>query len=346
VINHNGAHHLERTLEAVEIERRSTDEVILVDDASTDGSIELVNGLGNNVRIVELETNQGPGAARNAGFSAATHDLILFIDNDVSLMPRCTELLVSALEGRPAALTAVPRVVYSTDNTVVQYEGADCHFLGLMIPRLANVRAADCPAGGIILNNSIVTACFLIDRARWSSGELFDESFIFNYEDHDFGVRARVLGHQLLSVSKAQVIHGQGTAGMSYRPGSDYAPTRVYCLIRNRWQVILKSYSSRTLVVLLPIFLVYELFQLAGTIKSGWFSEWCRAVSWNLRHLVGILRLRRFVQRNRRTTDREILSGGELPFTEDVARSRTDHTVVALLNGVTGAYWAVARKFV
>lgn len=344
VVNYNGARFIADTLAAIRSERRQDDELIVVDSASSDDSVRLINSLDFPVRLIELSTNRGPGVARNTGLREAEHNLILFVDNDVVLNDGCARLLAQALCEDAMALTVAPRVLYAADPAVVQYEGADCHFLGLMIPRHANRAAANCGDQGVARNNSLVTACFMIDRARWDDAEMFDDSFFFNYEDHDFGVRARVLGHRLLSVPSATALHGEGTKGLSYRPGAGFSRRRVYCLIRNRWQVILKNYSLRTLLVLAPALFVYEILQVGGVVRRGWLGLWFRAAWWNVTHLRRLIVRRRAIQTKRRTPDREILEGGALPFTVDLTRTRMDKAVVAFLNAVMSTYWRAARR--
>lgn len=346
VVNYNGAGFIAETLAAIGRERRLTDELIVVDSASSDESLEVIANLDPSAGLVALDTNLGPGAARNAGWRAARHDLVLFIDNDVVLQPDCSRLLAQALRDDPSALTAVPRVLYAADTSIVQYEGANCHFLGLMSPRYADRAVAACGDDGTVRNNSLITACFMIDRSRWLGDELFDESFFFNYEDHDLGVRARVLGHQLLSVPSATVVHGTGTEGLSYRPGTEFSRTRVYCLIRNRWQVIAKNYSLRTMLILAPALFVYEFVQFGGALRRGWLGLWCRAAWWNVTHWRRLIERRRAVQARRRTPDREILGGGALPFTGELTRARMDKAVLTCLNAIVSFYWRAARRFI
>jgi GT2 family glycosyltransferase len=338
VVNYNGERYLEATLTAVRRSRTRFAEILLVDNGSTDRSLELLRECFPEVRVVPLGRNGGPAAARNAGFRAAAHDVVLFIDNDVAPHPDCAARLAAALAQRSDALIAMPRVLYVGRPEVIQYDGADCHFLGLMVMRHAELTVADTPAI-TEETGSVVTACFLIDRRRWRGGEPFDESFLFNYEDHDFGVRCRIAGHALLSVPGATCLHGRGTEGLSFRPGGDRLPLRVYCLIRNRWRILLQSYAGRTLLLLAPCLLFYELFQLAGAARKGWLGIWLRAAGWVLAHPGVTLRRRRQIQQTRRVGDRALLTGGPLPFAPGLAASQMERAGRALLDRLAVGYW-------
>ena len=78
---HNGSATLTATLESVARLEGADREVIVVDDASTDGTAELARGHG--ARVIVLEENAGPATARTRGAEAATGEVVLFTDDDV-----------------------------------------------------------------------------------------------------------------------------------------------------------------------------------------------------------------------------------------------------------------------
>jgi len=342
IINYNGERYLPRTLAAVRASGMRFDEVLLVDDASPDGSVALVREHWPEVTVLAQPKNGGPGAARNAGYAAARNDFILFIDNDVALTSECAERLRAALLEREGAAVAMPRVLYAARPDTIQYEGADCHFLGLMALRRADQPADEAPVE-TAETQSVVTCAFLVHRGRWGASPPFDDSFIFNYEDHDFGVRTRIMGQIVLAVADARVLHGEGTAGLSFREGRERSPIRVYCLIRNRWRILLQSFQLRSLVLLAPCLVVYEIVQLGGVVKKGWLAPWLRAVGWIVANPRTILRRRRAVQRSRRTPDRALLLGGSLPFTPGLAPGGVERLVRNGLDRFVAGYWRLVR---
>ena len=114
---------------------------------------------------------------------------------------------------------------------------------------------------------------------------------------------------------------------------------RVYCLIRNRWLFLLKHYSVRSLVLLAPALLIYEGAQFAIVIRRGWLPEWARALRWIAVTFPTIRTKRRLVQTTRKTSDRSFITGGPLPFREELTTSRLERKGKAALDMVLNGYW-------
>jgi GT2 family glycosyltransferase len=188
------------------------------------------------VRIVRLDRNAGPGPARDAGYRAAAGDRVAFVDNDVMPTPGCLEALGAALDADPVAAIAMARIVDADAPESVQFDGAGAHCLGLMTLDHAGWPLAAAPTG-VREIGSLVTACFMVDRRRWGAEPLCDPSFFFHLEDHELGLRARLLGHRLLAAPAAVCRHGRGTPGVSLRATGRFTATRVHHTIRNRWQI-------------------------------------------------------------------------------------------------------------
>lgn len=251
-------------------------------------------------------------------------------------------MLTAALDRVDSALLAAPRVGYAQAPEIIQYESADCHFLGMMMPRHADRHVASV-TGTAAHTNSLVTACFLIDR--WRDGPLFDEAFGFNLEDHDFGVRARLLGHELWIEPAACVLHGGGTPGLSYRPGLDPTRSRIFFLVRNHWFVLIKAFSTRTLCLLLPALCLYELAQLVFLGASGMGRPWLAAVASLRREWPSLREKRRAIRSTRRVVDRLIVQQGALPLTDWVQDGTARRRVARLLETMLNGHYRCVRRF-
>ncbi len=350
VINFNGAAYLEQSLAALSAQADALAEIVVVDNGSTDGSRALVERRFPKVRLVAMPTNAGAAAARNVALAEAHTDLVLLIDNDVTLGPGVVDALREALAERPDAVLAVPAILHGPAPTgdTVQYDGAETHFLGQQTLQhqeqpYASVPKATRPIG------SLVSACAMVHRRRLSSAarcaELttFDEDFFIYFEDHDFGHRMRMLGLDVLAVPGAYCHHGAGTEGVSIRALGAYSRLRVYCHIRNRWIFLLKNYQVTSLALLSPMLALYEAVQFAAAVKKGWLGEWGRSVWWMGTHLRPLWRTRRTIQHRRRVPDRALLRGGPVPLRDEATRTGMERAARRGLDAATRWYWRMVE---
>lgn len=340
MINFNGSGHLAASLGCIHELREQFSEVVLVDDASTDESVEVAGSIMPEARIIRLSRNSGPGAARNAGANALGATRVLFVDNDVVLNPEVLPLLEVALDAFPAAAMALPRVVSASNPEHVEYEGGDAHVSGLISLRTPE---SEDPVSETGLVGSLITCCFLLDRARWGSDPLFDERLRIYLEDHELGLRARMQGKDLIAVPEAVCLHGPGTPGLSIRDTGHHTPTRIRNTILNRWQVILKLYQRRTLILLAPYLTLFELYQLAGCLVLGWGREWWSAARELTRRRGELGDRRRAFQATRRRGDASVLVAGPHPFNPALSRRLPVRLFHGLLDFVAAANWGLVR---
>lgn len=345
VLNFNGEGVLPVALNAACAIRDRFEEIVVIDNGSVDGSLGLIARDFSGVRVLPTGGNLGAAGGRNAGLTGLESGLILFIDNDVALTGECVDRLVGALAAHGQASIAVPAVLYADQRDVIQYGGAGCHYLGLQTLVNENAPLAEV-RDEVSSTRSLVSCCFLIDRSRLPSPEVFDESFFIYFEDHDYGVRLRALGSALIAVPGAQCFHGKGTEGLSIRQLGEYSTRRVFYLIRNRWLFMLKMYSLRTLLVLSPMLLFYETAQLAVIVKKGWLREWGRSVGSVARRLPAVLQERRRIQRLRVVGDRELLEGGRLPFRAELTTGGVERAARQVLDRVAAGYWRLASRLI
>ena len=114
---YNSASFLPQALQSVREQSRAVDEIIVVDDASTDDSAAVARDA--QVTCVSLESNVGPGAARNHGISASTGGLIAFLDSDDYWMPTHVEDVAGLLERYPESAVAFSRIRRFGDEDLV-----------------------------------------------------------------------------------------------------------------------------------------------------------------------------------------------------------------------------------
>lgn len=176
----------------------------------------------------------------------------------------------------------------------------------------------------------------------------FDERFFFYHEDLEACLRLRGQGHNFVCEPAAVVFHerAEGTPGLSFRGTGTYPVRRARLNMRHRLLVVLTHYRLQTLVVLAPVLALYEVASLALALTRGWSGEWLGAWLWIFGRRREIREQRQILARQRRRTDRELLSGGPLPFSAGFFRSRWSDLAGRMLSFVFDGYWRLVRPFV
>lgn len=145
----NRARLIERALDSVRLQTRRVTEIIVVDDGSRDGPPDVARAWGERhaqpVRVVVMERNGGPAAARNRGIELAQTHYVAFLDSDDEHLPDTLETLSRALDAQPGA------VMSFGDATVVTPGGREPH--GLFAPKIDIARAATALGGDAFLLN-------------------------------------------------------------------------------------------------------------------------------------------------------------------------------------------------
>lgn len=101
VLSYNKAHIFGKFVESLHAQERKPDQVIVVDDASTDGTGDLLGRLCNGWNTIRLSKNMGQSHARNLGFERVRGDYTIFLDGDLEMRPEMLRVMEEALEKAP-----------------------------------------------------------------------------------------------------------------------------------------------------------------------------------------------------------------------------------------------------
>lgn len=190
----NGGQDLHDTLQALAASQRSPDELIVVDDGSTDSSADLAHRYG--ARVLPLpDSPRGPAVGRNFGASAARGDVLVFIDADVAVHPDTLGLIAKYMEEQPAIAALFGS--YDDDppkrGLITRYKNLQHHYVHQHGQREASTFWAGCGA---------------IRRDLFLAMGGFDESYARpSIEDIELGVRLRRAGHRIRLCPDVQVAH-------------------------------------------------------------------------------------------------------------------------------------------
>lgn len=342
VVNYNGAHYLVDCIAALLAQEPPPAEIVVVDNASSDGSQALVAAQFPSVRWLAMESNLGPAPARNAGLKAARSRWVLLVDNDAVLEPGCLARLASAAASELQPSLVQPRSVFFDDRQRVHYDGGAFHYCGLIALRNFYTPLARASGQGVVEVDCAVSVVLLADRERVLAIGGFDPRYFILFEDLDLSYRLRAHGQRIVSVEDALVLHKGGTGGISYREGPRYPARRVFLHARNRWMFLIQNFRMRTLLVALPGLMLYELasfgFACAARAPGQWFAgRWAA-----LRQVSALLSERQRRAAWRTLPDRELLPAVGLSVTPDARagwRAAWERALSAILQG----YWKLAR---
>ncbi|HUF36390.1 MAG TPA: glycosyltransferase family 2 protein [Gemmatimonadales bacterium] len=227
VINWNTRKLLRRCLATVAAERPT--EVVVVDNGSTDGSVEMVRAEFPAVRLEHLPGNPGYGAAANIAFSLCDAEYVLLLNSDTELRGGTLLALTAHLDRCPRAGIAGPRLL-NPDGTLQQ---STFPFPSPVVPLLKRLPLADLVSGMPGLRDAFVGtwahdharrvpwvlgAALAIRRTAYEAIGGFDESYVMYYEEVDLCYRLRQAGWETHFTPATEVMHVGGASTSQRRP--------------------------------------------------------------------------------------------------------------------------------
>ena len=343
VVNYNGEAFIEECLDALAELKGEIAEVIVIDNASSDGSLDLIRQRIPSVRLIEMENNRGPCAARNVGLQEASTEWVLQIDSDVIVQQGTLLELLPEIKLKGVAVVQ-PRAVLAHDPGVVHYDGGSFHYVGVMCLDNLLARVEGVPRDPEDVD-AVISMALLLHRPTVSHVGGWDEAFFILFEDHDMSYRLRARGYRLRRVPNAVVLHREGTAGISFRPGAPrYPGRRAFLHARNRPYLVLKNYSWPAIFLSLPGRLAYSCVWAGFALSRGVLLDYLRGRLALLTLLPEALRMRRKLSRERVVGDGRLLGCRDLSFSPVIQRSGTEAKLIKLLNGALSTWWAVVGR--
>jgi GT2 family glycosyltransferase len=271
VLNHNGRDHLDDCLASLGAQdvfvpgwpgqprdASQRDEVWLVDNASSDGSVERAAEKFPWVRVLSSDSNLGSSRAYNRAAAMCGSEYVAFLNDDVRVGPDWLSALHRARAAHPEAKALACRIM-SWDGARIDFAGADTFFTGHAWRRGLGEEAAgrEFPDAPLLFG---CAGALLFHRETFIGAGGFDPDYFSFLEDVDLGWRAALLGHQTCLAPEAVVRHkahgswaGQPVARITYLTE------------RNALFTVFKNYHAERMGVML-------LLSAALTFLRGWWS--------------------------------------------------------------------------
>lgn len=265
--NYNGIKYIEACLESLYQGTTKDFEVIMVDNASSDGSLELVKEKFPQVQIIENSENTGFCKAVNQGISASKTPYVILLNNDTRVEFSFVHELEKVMDESPNIFSASAKMISLHDKKKLDDAGDFYCALGWAFARGKGKKPelyqepceifASC--GGAAIYRRI---CF--DEIG-----LFDENHFAYLEDIDIGYRAQLYGYRNYFSPKAIVYHaGSATSG------SRYNAFKTKLSSKNSVYLVYKNMPLLQIVINMPFLLVGFLIKTLFFVKKGLGKEY------------------------------------------------------------------------
>ncbi len=319
IVNYNGAGLLEACLRSVYAQIYRPIEVIVVDNASVDNSVAMVQEKFPETVVIKSTVNLGFAGGNNLGVRSSHSKFIMLLNNDATLTDQSLPPLITSLA--PESIAAVTSLVI-TDGTPKQfYEmNGTISFLGYNIMRhFADMKKIFYAGGTALMFKKEIV------------GEPFPEDYFLYHEDVHLSWRLRLLGYDVRMEPQSLVYH-RGNA-TTKRESSVFI---TFYQVRNRLLNLFLMYESTTLMKLIPFLTVDMVATIGKSMVSVSKSFWgtLRAYWWLVTNIRMISARRASIQYERKVADESILA----LISPDVIDESRSSQLLSVLNSLARLY--------
>jgi GT2 family glycosyltransferase len=269
VVNFNTKSYLERCVSSIIKNGQSVEnEIIVVDNNSSDGSVPLVKKDFPQVRLIENMRNVGFARANNQAIVEAQGVYFLFLNPDAEVLPGALGILVDFIKQRPRVGLVAPMLLNSDGS--LQRSCRDFPSLKLELSKavgltknfpqhslFGHVRRKDWDHDRIAEVDQPMGACLLVSRTALEKAGYFDERFFMYYDDVDLCYRIAARGFKIFFIPEAKVIHHLG------KSFSKNMPRMLYHIYRSKFLFYKKHYNFIKQFAVYQLTMIEMLYRLA-----------------------------------------------------------------------------------
>ena len=209
VLNWNGKKIILDCLHSLDKVTYSNVNIVLIDNGSTDGSVNLIKKEFPNIEIIQLKENLGYAGGNNYGFKNVKiqSEYSIFINNDTLVSTNFINPLIEPLKNDTSIIQTAPKIFYADDPNLLWFAGGYINlFFGWI--RHRGIRKID---KGQYNNRTLIdyaTGCCICMRTKdFKLFKMFDESFSMYGEDVDLSIRVRKAGGKIMYIPESNIWH-------------------------------------------------------------------------------------------------------------------------------------------
>ncbi|RJP72659.1 MAG: glycosyltransferase [Candidatus Abyssobacteria bacterium SURF_17] len=230
VVNYNGRKFLGDCIDSVFSQTLPPAEVLIVDNASTDGSDTFVKEAYPRAKLIPTGENAGFARAANRGIRESTGQFIALLNNDAVADEHWLEWLIRPALADDAIGLCASKMLFSWDKNRMNNAGIGITDYGLPYDRGFHVTNHQAFAADRFVFGACGGAA-LLRRSMFERTGLFDEDFFLCYDDADLSFRAQLMGYTCMYVANAVVYHAGGATVPYYGGTARFYSCRHYIVL-------------------------------------------------------------------------------------------------------------------
>lgn len=311
IVNYNGFSYTKSCINSILQNQYQKIEIIVVDNASTDGSTEKLKSIyGDKIKIVELDKNYGPSKARNEGVAVSKGEFLAFLDNDTEVDPGWITGAKKIFDQKKNVGILQCKLMLFNDRKCFDYAGEFISPTGFLV----HVAKANEPDKGQYDNLGHIFAAksagMFMRRKAFDAIGGFDEDYFIMVEETDLGWRNWLAGFTAELAPESKVYHHFSTSWTILGKEKAHFNARFHGT-KNYILTHLKNLESKNLIFIfiphLCIWIGFAFFRLlTGNVREG--SWVLRGIWWHFANIKSTLKKRNKVQKHRTINDNELFS--------------------------------------
>jgi len=258
ILNYNGKRFLERFLADVLSKSCHLADLIVADNASTDGSMEYIRENFPEIQCITFSKNYGFAGGYNKALRNLEYRYYLLLNSDIEVSEGWLEPLYELMESDPAIAACQPKLLSFADKAYFEYAGAAGGFIdafGYPFCRgrvFQHIEPDQGQYDDIIEVFWASGACMLVRSAVFHQLNGLDDSFFAHMEEIDFCWRAKIKGYKIMYCPQSKVYHiGGGTL-------PKLSPKKTYLNFRNNLSMLYKNLPAGRLFVIIFLRLILD----------------------------------------------------------------------------------------
>lgn len=302
ILNWNGKDDTLKCLQSLKNITYLNYEIILVDNDSSDGSVELFHKIYPEIEIISNKQNLGFAGGNNVGIRYVMNrgtDYFLLLNNDTIVDKSFLTELIRVAESDPETTIVQSKILtFEGDVEYTYYDKYGATFSEIIKKDNFNRHNFQNP-----LLFYPCGACMLIQKS-FINENFFDEKLFAYYEDVDIGWQARLNNYKICYAPNSICYH-KGSSSLK-----NNKPRKMYLIWRNRFRVLMKNYSIYNLLKRFPLAIIMEfstaIWYSMDYKNLQYLQMYLSGIYWNIQNFQDTLNQRRFIQSTRKVKDNEI----------------------------------------